>query len=44
MPSKKGGGARVRRSVTGKFVPPKEAAKNPRETETERVKKPSRKK
>ena len=34
---KKGKGTRVRSSETGRFVPPDEAKRNPRETETERI-------
>jgi len=37
-------GTRVRDSVTGRFVPPSEATRRPRETEVERVKQTTRKK
>ena len=40
----KGGGTRVRSSVSGQYVPPAQAKLNPRETETERVRKPTPKK
>lgn len=38
-----GSGTRIRSSVTGSFVPPKQTTTNPRATEAESVRKPTRK-